>query len=175
MTILLEEHPGAVTFKGQPLTLVGKQIRVGDKAPNFHVVDNSMNVVEFSNFKGKNCIISAVPSLDTPVCDTQTHHFNDAASKLNKDLVILTISMDLPFAQSRWCGAADVHSVSTLSDYREASFGQTYGILIKEWRLLGRGVFLIDKQGTIRYTQYVKEISQLPDFNSILEEASKLA
>lgn len=174
MTTVLEEHPGAVTFKGQPLTLMGKPVHVGEKAPNFQVVDNALNLIDFSKFKDKLCIISVVPSLDTPVCDIQTRHFNEAASKLGKDITILTISMDLPFAQARWCGAADVHQVITLSDHRNASFGQAYGLLIKEWRLLGRAVFIVDKDGVIRYTQYIKEISQQPDYNSVLDEAKKL-
>lgn len=175
MSTLTEEHPGAVTFKGQPLTLIGKQVHVGDTAPNFHVIDNALNLVDFSKFKGKTCIISAVPSLDTPVCDIQTRHFNEAAAKLSKDITILTISMDLPFAQARWCGAADVHQLITLSDHRDASFGQAFGLLIKEWRLLGRAVFVVDKQGILRYTQYVKEISQQPDYNNVLDEAKKLS
>lgn len=163
-----------ITFKGQPLHLAGNPVKIGQQAPDFEVVDGNMNVVNFSNFRGKVCLISSVPSLDTPVCDMQTHRFNQEAGSLGHDVVVLTISMDLPFAQKRWCGAGDVHNIVTLSDYRFASFGEAFGILIKEWRLLGRGVFLIDREGIVRYSQYVKEISEHPDYQSAIEETRRL-
>jgi thiol peroxidase len=168
------ERTGLITTKGNPLTLVGDEVKVGDKAPDFTVIDNGMQPVKFSSFAGKVVIISVVPSLDTPVCDAQTRRFNTEAGKLGSDVVILTISMDLPFAQKRWCGAAGVDKVQTLSDYREASFGKAYGMLIKELRLLARGVFVVDRNGVVRYTQLVKEVSEEPDYAPVLDAVKKL-
>ncbi len=164
----MEERPGIVTIHGDPLTLVGKEIKVGDKAPDFAALDNDLSPVEFSSFQGKICVISVVPSLDTPVCDIQTRRFNEEAGKLGSDVVILTISMDLPFAQKRWCGAAGVDKVITLSDHRDASFGTSYGVLIKELRLLARAVFVVDQDGVVRYVQIVKEVTDEPDYESAL-------
>jgi thiol peroxidase len=138
------EQKGLITFKGNPLTLVGNEVKVGQMAPDFVVIDNNLTPVKFSSYHGKVCIISSVVSLDTPVCDTQTRKFNEEASRLGPGVMILTISMDLPFAQKRWCGAAGVKRLQTLSDHRDASFGMAYGILIKELRLLARAVFIVD-------------------------------
>ena len=124
--------------------------------------------MKFSSYRGKICIISSVPSLDTPVCDIETRKFNEEAGRLGENVVILTISMDLPFAQKRWCAAAGVNRVQTLSDHRDASFGTSYGVLIKELRLLARAVFLVDRKGILQYVQLVKEISKEPDYGEVL-------
>lgn len=170
----MEERTGVITIHGDPLTLVGKEIKVGEKAPDFVVLDNELSPVELSSFQGKVCVISVVPSLDTPVCDIQTRRFNEEASKLGSDVVILTISMDLPFAQKRWCGAAGVDKVTTLSDHRDASFGTSYGVLIKELRLLARAVFVVDRDGVVRYVQLVEEVTNEPDYKSALDAVNKL-
>jgi thiol peroxidase len=161
-------------MKGNPVTLVGTELKVGDPAPDVTLVGNDLSPVEFSSYKGGVRILSAVPSLDTPVCDMQTRRFNDEAGKLGDDVSILTISMDLPFAQTRWCGAAGVEEVVTLSDHRDAAFGMAYGVLIKEFRLLARAIFVVDKKDTIQYLQLVKEIAEEPDYASALEAVKKL-
>ncbi|VBB43840.1 putative thiol peroxidase [uncultured Desulfatiglans sp.] len=171
----MEERSGVVTMKGNPLTLLGGEIKVGDMAPDFVVVDNDLQPVRFSSYSGKIVVISAVPSLDTPVCDMETRRFNDEAGRLSGDVVILTISMDLPFAQKRWCGAAGVDRVITLSDYRDAEFGKAYGALIKELRLLARMVFVVDQSGVVRYVQTVKELTQEPDYEAVLAAVRALA
>ena len=163
------ERSGEVTMKGNPLTLVGPALKIGDKAPDFVVLNNDLAPVSLSAYSGKVCILCSVPSLDTPVCDLETRRFNQEAGNLGQDVVVLTISMDLPFAQKRWCGAAGVDKVITLSDHRDASFGTAYGVLIKELRLLARSVFVVDKEGTIRYIQHVKELTQEPDYEAVLK------
>lgn len=170
----MEERTGLVTMRGNPVTLAGHALKVGDLAPDFEVTGNDMKPVKFSSFSGRVCIISAVPSLDTPVCDMETRRFNSEAAGLGPDVVILTISMDLPFAQKRWCGAAGVDKVITLSDYRTAAFGEAYGVLIKELKLLARAVFVADKKGLIRYIQIVKEIAEEPDYNGVLNAVKNL-
>ncbi|MBD3168030.1 MAG: thiol peroxidase [candidate division Zixibacteria bacterium] len=171
----MEERSGVITMKGNPMTLVGAELKTGDKAPDFQVTGNDLAQVEFKEFKGKKIILSTVPSLDTPVCDAETRRFNEEAGKLGDDVVVLTVSMDLPFAQKRWCGAAGVENVITLSDYRDASFGKTYGVLIKELHLLARTVFVIDEQGVIRYVQVVKETTDEPDYDEVIEAVKGLA
>lgn len=163
----MSERKGVVTMKGNPLTLKGSEVKVGDAAPDFVVIDNNLNPVDFSAFRGKICIISSVPSLDTPVCDLETKMFNEEASRMDKDVAVLTISMDLPFAQKRWCAAEGVEEVQTLSDHRDASFGHAFGVLISELRLLARAVFLVDENGTIRYVQLVEEITNEPNYDEI--------
>ncbi|KPJ48659.1 MAG: redoxin [candidate division Zixibacteria bacterium DG_27] len=170
----MKERTGIVTVEGKPLTLVGEEVRLGDKAPNFTVLDNDLTPVEFASYRGKVCVISSVPSLDTPVCDAETRRFNQEAGRLGSDVVILTISMDLPFAQKRWCGAAGVDKVQTLSDHREASFGTAYGVLIKELRLLARAVFVVDREGSIQYIQLVEELTKEPDYKAVLDAVRKL-
>ncbi|MDH4238349.1 MAG: thiol peroxidase [Phycisphaerae bacterium] len=165
----MEERKGIITMKGQPLTLVGKGLKVGEPAPDFEVLANDLSPVKLSSFRGKICIISSVPSLDTSVCDTMTRRFNQEAVNLGDDMVVLTISMDLPFAQKRWCGAADVKNVQTLSDHRGASFGNAFGVLIKELRLLARAVFVVDKEGVVRYVQMVNELTNEPDYEAVLQ------
>jgi len=170
----MEIRTGIVTMKGNPLILIGKEVKVGDSAPDFEVLGNDLSPVKLSSFRGKVCVISSVPSLDTPVCDMETRKFNQEAGKLNADVQILTISMDLPFAQKRWCGAAGVDKVVTLSDHRNASFGTAYGVLIKELRLLARCVFVVDREGIIRYIQMVKEITEEPDYEAIMDAVNNL-
>jgi thiol peroxidase len=170
----MAERKDAVTMKGNPLTLVGDEVTVGNAAPDFVVISNELKPVNFSSFRGKVVIISSVPSLDTPVCDMSTRRFNQEAAELGPDAVILTISMDLPFAQARWCGAAGVNAVQTLSDYKDASFGQAFGLLIKELRLLARAVYVVDRDGTIQYGELVKEIASEPNFDAALAAAKKI-
>ena len=170
----MEEHSGIVTMQGNPLTLLGKRVEVEDIAPDVELLDNDLSPVKLSSFKGKVCVISSVPSLDTPVCDIETRRFNTEAGGLGEDVVIITISMDLPFAQKRWCGAAGVDKVITLSDHRDAAFGLAYGVLIKELRLLARTVYVLDKEGKISYIQVVKELSEEPDYDAVLNEVKKL-
>lgn len=170
----MQERAGMVTMKGNPMTLVGNEVKVGETAPDFVVMDNDLAPVNFSSYRDKICIISSVPSLDTPVCDLETKVFNEKATQLRADVAILTISMDLPFAQKRWCAGAGVDNVQTLSDYRDASFGTAFGVLIKELRLLARAVFLVDKKGTVRYVQVVKEIADEPDYQDIWDHLNNL-
>ncbi|GAB4291302.1 MAG: thiol peroxidase [Myxococcota bacterium] len=170
----MEERKGVITFKGNPLTLLGSEIGVGDSAPNFTALDKSLNSINLTNFRGKTVVISSVPSLDTPVCDAQTRRFNQEAEKLGKEVVVLTVSMDLPFAQARWCGAAGVERVVTLSDHRDASFGMLFGMLIKELRLLARGVYVVDKNGDVTYRQIVKEVTSEPNYEEVLVAVKQL-
>lgn len=170
----MDERKGVVTFQGQPLTLIGKQIEVGEHAPDAEVLANDLSSMSISSCRGKVCVLSCVPCLDTPVCDTQTRRFNQEAANLGPDVVILTVSMDLPFAQARWCGAAGVDAVQTLSDHREAALGTAYGVLIKELRLLARAVFVIDRQGKVQYMQVVNEITNEPDYDAALDAVRKL-
>lgn len=163
----------AVTLKGNPVTLTGKEIKIGQAAPDCTVVADDLSEVKLSSYKGKKCIISVVPSLDTPICDLQTKRFNKEAGKLS-DVVILTISMDLPFAQKRWCGATSSDKVVTLSDYRYGSFGESYGVLIKGLRLLARSIFIVDVNGIIKYKQIVPEIAQEPDYEAVLSALKKI-
>ena len=163
-----------VTFKGNPVTLVGPELKVGDAAPDFQVVDNSLGAVALANYEGKIKIISAVPSLDTPVCDTETRRFNQEAAGLPGDIVLLTISADLPFAQKRWCGAAGIDKVTTLSDYRDRSFALAYGVLIDELKLLSRSIFVVDRDNIIRYIQHVPEVTHEPDYEAVLAAARQL-
>jgi thiol peroxidase len=170
----MKEPKRTVTMKGNPLTLSGSEVKVGDTAPDFEVVANDMSVVKLSSYHGKVCIITSVPSLDTSVCDIETRRFNEEAGKLGSDVAVLTISMDLPFAQKRWCGAAGVKNVQTLSDYRDASFGKAYGVFIKELRLLARAVFVVDKKGVIRYIQIVNEVASEPNYEAALNAVKGL-
>ena len=155
-------------MKGNPLTLIGKQPEIGEPAPDFKVLSNDLSQVKLSSFQGKICVIASVPSLDTPVCDMETRRFNEEAGRLGPDVTILTISMDLPFTQKRWCGATGVDKVVTLSDHLSASFGEAYGVLIKDLRLLARAIFILDKDGILQYVQLVKEVADEPDYNEVL-------
>ena len=170
----MQERSGVFTFGGKPFTLLGPDLKVGDPAPNATLLANDLSPVQLSSYKGKVCVVSVVTSLDTGTCDIQTRKFNEAAGNLAENVVILTISADLPFAQARWCGAAGVDKVVTLSDYRDVAFGETFGVLIKELRLLARSVFVIDKDGTIQYIQLVNEGTGEPDYNAALEAVKTL-
>lgn len=173
-SMIMQERAGLITMKGNPLTLLGQEVKVGQKAPEFTVVDNQLSPVKLTDFRGKTVIISSVPSLDTGVCDKQTRRFNEEATALDGKVVVLTISMDLPFAQARWCGAAGVKRVVTLSDYQRADFGHQYGLLIKDLRLLARAVLVIDKTGVIRYVQLVPEIATEPDYEAAIQAAKEV-
>ena len=151
----MTERTGIITVGGKPVTLVGNEIKPGDQAPDVELLDNDLNPVKLSSYRGKVCILSSVGSLDTATCDIETRRFNTEAAELGPDIAIVTVSMDLPFAQKRWCGAAGVDKVVTLSDHRNADFGTAYGVLVKESRLLARAIFVVDSQGTVRYTQLV--------------------
>ena len=169
------EHSGAVTFKGSPLTLVGDLPAVGVQAPDASLVTNSLGGAKVSDYKGKVVVISAVPSLDTPVCDAETRRFNEEAGRLGSDVAVLTVSADLPFAQARWCGAAGVDHVVTLSDYQGLEFAKAYGVLIKELQLLARCIFVLDKEGKVSYVQLVKEVADEPDYDEVLEAVKKVS
>ena len=163
----MSERVGVITMKGNPLTLTGHEIKVGDMAPDVTLVANDLSEVKLSSFKGKKVVLSVVPSLDTPVCDLQTKRFNMEASKL-AGVAVLTISKDLPFAQKRWCGAAGATAVKTLSDFR-GNFGETYGVLIKGLGLLARAIFVIDENGKVTYVQLVKEVASEPNYEEVLK------
>jgi thioredoxin-dependent peroxiredoxin len=170
----MTERTQAVTLHGNPFTLAGDPVRMGHPAPDVTLLDNDLKPVKLSDYHGKIVVVAAVPSLDTPVCDMETRRFNTEAAGLGEQVAILTVSMDLPFAQKRWCGAAGVDQVVTLSDHREAAFGQAFGLLIKELRLLARAVLVLDREGVIRYYQLVEEVSQEPDYEGALEAVREL-
>jgi thiol peroxidase len=170
----MEDTKAMVTFEGNPLTLTGQTPKLGEQAPDFEVLGNDLSAVKLSGLRGKTCVICSVPSLDTPVCDTEVRKFNESATSLGDDVVVLAISMDLPFAQGRWCGAAGVNNVQTLSDHRDAEFGNGYGVLIEELRLLARAVFVVDKDGVIRYIEIVDELTNEPDYEAALEAVREL-
>jgi thiol peroxidase len=163
-----QERAGIITFKGNPMTLVGTPVQEGDAAPDFKVVDNGLQPVSLKESAGKVRLITTVPSLDTPVCDTMTRTFNQDAANLPDNVAVYTISLDLPFAQKRWCGNAGIEKVQTLSDYQERSFAQNYGLLIKELKLLARSVIVIDADDKIRYLQIVAEVTAEPDYDAAL-------
>lgn len=168
------ERHGDVTFKGQALTAIGPLLKAGDKAPDFKVLNNALEEETLATTRSKIRLIASVPSLDTPVCDMETRMFNKEAVSFGSDVEVLTISMDLPFAQKRWCAAAGVDRVRTLSDHREASFGKNYGVLVKELRLLQRAIFLVDRDDIIRYVEYVREIGQEPNYEAALQQIKHL-
>jgi thiol peroxidase len=156
------------------MTLLGPEVKNGDKAPDFRVVDTGLAPVTLADFRGKVKILSAVPSLDTPVCDAETRRFNQEAAGLPGNVVVLTVSLDLPFAQKRWCAAAGIDKVRTLSDYQDRSFASAYGVLIKELKLLARSVFVVDGSDTVRYVEHVKEVTQEPDYAAVLSAVRNL-
>lgn len=155
-----------VTFQGAPLTLEGTQVKVGDTAPNFTAVGNDLNPVSLNDTKGKRVFLS-VPSIDTPVCDMEVRKFNTEASKLS-NVEVYTISMDLPFAQARWCGAAGIENVKTVSDYKDREFGKNYGVYINELGLLSRSVFVVDENNKVVYVEYLQEITEEPNYEAVL-------
>jgi thiol peroxidase len=170
----MNKKDAIVTMKGNPVTLLGQEISAGMTAPDFTVVDNDLGPVSLADFKDQVVVISAVPSLDTPVCDMETRRFNQEAQALGDKVKVLTVSMDLPFAQKRWCGNAGVTNVQTVSDYQTASFGQAYGVLIDGLRLLTRAIFVVDAQGLVAYVQVVPEITSEPDYDAVIAAVKKL-
>ncbi|MBI4334088.1 MAG: thiol peroxidase [Chloroflexi bacterium] len=168
------DRKDALTIKGKPYTLVGPELRAGQKAPDFNLTGIDMKQVKLSDSTGKIRLLSVVHSVDTPVCDLQTRRFEEEAARLT-DVVIYTISMDLPFAQARYCSAHSIKNLKTLSDYREASFGEAYGVLIQGMRLLSRAIFIIDGEGKVRYAQYVRELTEHPDYDKALQALKDLA
>lgn len=170
----MKERTGVITVRGVPLTLIGDEVKVGDRAPDFSVIDNNLGSFSLSSLNGAIIVISAVPSLDTPTCDLETRRFNEEAARLSQDVRIITISMDLPFAQKRWCAAAGVERVKTYSDHRDADFGTKYGVLTKESRLLARAVFVVDREGTIRHIEVVGDVSREPHYDDILAAVARL-
>lgn len=171
---MTQERQGVVTFRGNPLTLLGPNLQVGEKAPDFRVVDTDLNPVSLSDFSGKVVLISVTPSLDTPVCDLQGRKFNELAAGLSDDVVVVNISVDLPFAQRRWCGANNIDRIKVLSDYQERDFGLKYGVLIKELKLLARSVWIVDKDGVIRYKQIVPEVTNEPDYDAAMKALKEI-
>jgi len=171
---MAQERSGAATFKGDPITLIGPQLKAGDAAPDFTVSKNLLEDVSLKDYAGKIKLISVVPSLDTGVCDAQTRRFNEEAAGLGDDVVVLTISADLPFAQARWCGAAGVDRVITLSDYKSRSFGEAYGVLIKEFQLDMRSIFVVDTNDKIAYVEYLGEMTEHPNYEAAVEAVKSL-
>lgn len=170
----MSEACAVVTMHGNELQLTGKGVDVGDEIADVELVDNELSGVNLSSFRGKVCVISSVPSLDTPVCDVMTRRFNEEASGLGDDVVVLTVSMDLPFAQSRWCGAVGVENVVTLSDHRDGAFGQAFGLTIEGLRLLARAVFVVDREGVVRYKELVGELTNEPDYDAAIKAVKEL-
>jgi thioredoxin-dependent peroxiredoxin len=168
------EKRNVTKMGGNDITLLGPELRPGDPAPAFSVLDNELMPKSLSDYKGKYKLISVVPSLDTGVCDMQTRKFNELAASLGDDVVILTISMDLPFAQKRWCGSAGVDQVVTLSDHRDAEFGLAFGVLIEELRLLNRAIFILDQNNVVQYVEMVRENHDHPDYDMAISALKKL-
>lgn len=167
------ERKNVITFKGNPLTLVGPELKVGDAAPDFTATDAGLKPVKLSDFKGKTVVIAAVPSLDTPVCATQTIKFNQEASGLNAQ--ILTVSLDLPFAQKRFCESQKIQNVTVVSDYKDRDFAAKYGLLIKELGLLSRAVIVVNPSGKITYLEIVKEVTQEPNYQAAIDKVKTSA
>jgi thioredoxin-dependent peroxiredoxin len=168
------ERTGVVTFGGNPLTLVGNEVKEGDKAPQFTVLEKDLKPVTLGDFEGKVKLISVTPSLDTPLCDLQARKFNEEAAALPDSVVVFNISMDLPFAIARFCTSAGIDKIKTLSDHRDASFGFAYGVLIKELRLLSRAIFVIDQKDVVTYVEVVPEVTNAPNYERALAEVKKL-
>ncbi|HIJ73993.1 MAG TPA: thiol peroxidase [Candidatus Hydrogenedentes bacterium] len=169
------ERTGELTFQKKPLTVMGAKLKPGHKAPGFSLLDTDLSVVTLEDSAGKTRLISAVPSLDTPVCDTQARRFNEETAKFGDHVVGYVVSADLPFAQKRWCGAAGIQRIRTLSDHRDMAFGDAYGVHIKELRLEQRAVFVVDAQGIIQYAEYVPELTDQPDYEAALAALREVA
>lgn len=163
-----------VTFKNNPVTLLGNEVKVGDIAPDFTVLANDLSPVTLKDSEGKIRLFATVPSLDTGVCDAETRRFNEEAAKLGEDVVVYTVSVDLPFAQKRWCGAAGIDRVVTVSDHKDLSFGKAYGVVIEELRLLARAVFVVDREGIVRYVEYVPETTNHPNYEAAINAVKEL-
>ena len=170
----IRKRKNIITMKGTPLTLLGKELKIGDKAPDFKMLDISMNPVTLKDSTGKIRLFSVVYSLDTGVCDLQTLRFESEALKTGPNVIVYAVSMDLPFMQKRYCGAKNISALKTLSDYKDASFGINYGVLIEETRLLARSVFIVDDKAIVRYVEYVKDISNAPNFDNALKALKEI-
>lgn len=171
---MAQERTGVATLKGNPITLIGPELKAGDKAPDFNLNKSLTDEVSLADYKGKVKLISVVPSIDTGVCDAQTRRFNEEAASLGDNVVVLTVSVDLPFAQARWCGAAGVDKVEMLSDYKSRSFGQSYGVLIKELALDMRAIFVLDQNDTIQYVEYLAEMTEHPNYEAAIAAVKQL-
>ncbi|MCG3179246.1 MAG: Thiol peroxidase [Phycisphaerae bacterium] len=170
----MAERTGVIKFKGNPLTLLGTDVKAGDDAPDIELVANDLSKVKLGSYKGKKVVLVTVPSLDTPTCNIEAQRFNKEAAGLGGNVAVVVISRDLPFAQKRWCGANAATSIVTLSDFRDASFGKAYGVLIKELDLLARAIFVVDANGDVQYRQIVGEVSQEPNYDEALAALKKL-
>ncbi|MCE5171032.1 thiol peroxidase [Paenibacillus profundus] len=168
------ERTGVATLKGNPITLLGPELKVGDKAPDFQLNKSLVEAVSLKDLAGKVKLISVIPSIDTGVCDAQTRRFNEEAAKLGDNVAVLTVSVDLPMAQARWCGAAGVENVVMLSDYKDNSFGEAYGVLIKELRLDMRSIFVLDVNDTVQYVEYLSEMTEHPNYEQAIEAVKSL-
>ena len=171
-------RPGAVTFKGNPLTLAGEPVKVGQPAPDFtlHAFEaGALKTITPADLKGKPTILSVVPSLDTPVCQTQTKKFNEQLASYGDKINALTVSLDLPFAQNRFCGAEGIKNLRSASDYQDRSFGRNWGMLIEELKILARGTFVLDKDGKVVYAQQVKEVAEEPNYDEALKALKEVA
>ncbi|WP_339200091.1 thiol peroxidase [Peribacillus sp. FSL P2-0133] len=171
---MAHERTGVVTLGGNPVTLIGPELEVGDKAPDFSLLTNDRRKAHLTDYKNKTCIITTVPSLDTGVCDLQTKLLNEEVSKMGDDVAVLAISADLPFAQARWCKESNVDAITILSDHFDLSFGTAYGTYIKDHRLECRAVFVINQEGTMKYVEYVPEVTDHPDYESALQAAKEV-
>lgn len=171
---MAQERTGIATLKGNPLTLIGPELKKGDKAPDFQLNKSLVDVVSLKDFAGKVKLVSVVPSIDTGVCDAQTRRFNEEAGKLGDNVIVLTVSVDLPFAQARWCGAAGIDKVTLLSDYRNNNFGEAYGVLIKDLHLDFRSIFVIDENDTIQYVEILGEMTEHPNYEEALNAVKAL-
>jgi thiol peroxidase len=170
---MANERPDVVKMRGNPVTLLGNEVKVGDKAPDFTALAGLGAPVGLGDLKGKVKVFNVVLSVDTPVCDTQTKRFNKEAAGLGDDVEIVTLSMDLPFALKRYCAAEGIDRVKTLSDYQNASFGEAYGVLIKENRLLARSIFVVDKNDKVRHTEIVGDVTQEPNYEAALKAVTE--
>ncbi|MHA6483664.1 thiol peroxidase [Paenibacillus sp. strain BS8-2] len=171
---MAQERTGVATLKGNPITLIGPELKVGDQAPDFSLNKSLVDVVSLQDYAGKVKLVSVVPSIDTGVCDAQTRRFNEAAAALGDNVIVLTVSVDTPFAQARWCAAADIDKVVMLSDYKNNSFGEAYGVLIKEFALDMRSIFVLDENNTIKYVEYLSEMAEHPNYEAAIEAAKAL-
>jgi len=171
---MAQERTGVATLKGNPMTLVGPQLNVGDKAPDFSLCKSLGEYVSLEDFAGKVKLISVIPSIDTGVCEAQTRQFNEAAAGLGDNVVVLTVSADLPFAQARWCGAAGVDRVVMLSDYKDNNFGLAYGVYIKEFALDMRSIFILDENNVIQYVEYLSEMTNHPNYDAAVAAVKQL-
>jgi len=171
---MAQERTGIATLKGNPITLVGPQLNVGDNAPDFSLSKSLGEYVSLQDFAGKVKLISVIPSIDTGVCEAQTRKFNEAAAGLGDNVVVLTVSADLPFAQARWCGAAGVDRVVMLSDYKDNNFGLAYGVYIKEFALDMRSIFVLDENNVIQYVEYLSEMTNHPDYDAAVAAVKQL-